>query len=298
MKNKILLIDDDDDFLEATALLLEAHGYEAIRASNGLEGFQKVKTESPDLVLLDMMMTYETEGAETAKAFAADAATQEIPVIIVTGAKKETGFPFKLTPQTAELPVKMVLEKPVQPERLIQLIKSLIKETGTDHRDFIIDIEKIVDKWKDKDGNLIMILHEIQNTYGYVPRTVSFELSRLLDVPLARIYEVITFYNYFRLTPPGKHVISVCMGTACYLKGTAQILQEMKNILNVEEGQTTADGLFHLQVVRCLGCCGLAPVIMIDDKIHGKVKRDEVMDILSQYSQADTASSRKDAAHA
>ncbi len=145
------------------------------------------------------------------------------------------------------------------------------------------EIKDLVEKWKDKEGNLIMILHEIQNHHGFVPRELSLELSKILDVPLARIYEVITFYNYFKLSPPGKHRISICMGTACYLKGAPVLLQEIKNLLNVEEGKTTKDGLFYLDVVRCLGCCGLSPVIMIDDKVYGKVKKSELMDILSKY---------------
>ncbi len=128
-----------------------------------------------------------------------------------------------------------------------------------------------------------MILHELQNYYGYVPRQASLQLSKMLGVPLARIYEVITFYNFFKLSPPGKHRISLCMGTACYLRGGAIILDEIKNILGVEEGQTTKDRLFHLDVVRCLGCCGLAPVVMIDNKVYGKVKKNEVADILSKY---------------
>jgi NADH:ubiquinone oxidoreductase subunit E len=85
------------------------------------------------------------------------------------------------------------------------------------------------------------------------------------------------------LEPPGKHRISVCMGTACYLKGAAQILEEVKNILNVKEGQTTEDGVFSLDVVRCLGCCGLAPVVMIDEKVYGKVKKSEITEIISKY---------------
>ncbi|MFA5088260.1 MAG: NAD(P)H-dependent oxidoreductase subunit E [Candidatus Omnitrophota bacterium] len=146
------------------------------------------------------------------------------------------------------------------------------------------DLQDIVGKWKDKEGNLIMILHAIENRYGYVPREVSLELSRLLEVPLARIYEVITFYHYFRLEPPGKHIVSVCMGTACYLKGAASLLEELKAVLNISENETTKDGLFRLQVVRCLGCCGLAPVIKIGEKIYGGVKKSDIIDILSQYS--------------
>ena len=130
------------------------------------------------------------------------------------------------------------------------------------------EVKEIADSWKGKEGNLIMVLHQIQNRYGYVPREVSLVLSEILDVPLARIYEVITFYHFFRLTPPGKHTISVCMGTACYLKGGAEILTELEHLLCVKPGETTKDGQFHLEMVRCLGCCGLAPVL----PIWGKVK--------------------------
>lgn len=145
------------------------------------------------------------------------------------------------------------------------------------------DITELVNKWKDKKGNLIMILHELQNHYGYVPREAALQLSRILEVPLARIYEVITFYNFFKLEPPGKHRIAVCMGTACYLKGAPQLIDELKNILDVEEGGTTKDGLFQFDIVRCLGCCGLSPVMTVDGKVYGKVKKDQIMEILSKY---------------
>lgn len=147
-----------------------------------------------------------------------------------------------------------------------------------------IYLPNLVQKWKDKRGNLIMILHEIQNHYGYVPREVALKLSELLDVPLARIYEVITFYNYFKLKPPGKNIISVCIGTACYLKGGQELIEELKNLLGVKEGETTSNGLFHLQPVRCLGCCGLAPVMMINNKVYGKVKKEDLVAILSQHT--------------
>jgi NADH-quinone oxidoreductase subunit E len=148
-------------------------------------------------------------------------------------------------------------------------------------------ISELAEKWRDKKGSLIMVLHEIQNHYGYVPRDVSLELSRVLNIPLARIYEVITFYNYFKLEPPGKFTIAVCLGTACYLKGAADLVEEVKTLLSIKEGETTPDGLFHLDVVRCLGCCGLAPVMMINGQIYGKVKRNEVMGILSKYKKED-----------
>ncbi len=155
------------------------------------------------------------------------------------------------------------------------------------------EIKYLVEKWKDKKGSLIMMLHELQNFYGYVPREASLEISKALNLPLARIYEVITFYNFFKLTPPGKHKIAVCMGTACYLKGAPDILNEIKNILHVKEGQATKDGLFHLDVVRCLGCCGLSPVIMVDDKVYGKLKKSDVIDVLSKYVKREEISNEK-----
>ena len=134
------------------------------------------------------------------------------------------------------------------------------------------DVQGHVDRWRGEEGNLIMILHAIQNQYGYVPREVAMELSRELGVRLARIYEVITFYHYFKLQPPGKHNVTVCNGTACYLKGAAGLLNELRGQLGVGEGQTTPDREFHVEVVRCIGCCGMSPAVVCDGKTHGRVK--------------------------
>ena len=154
-------------------------------------------------------------------------------------------------------------------------------------------LEKLISKWSGKEGNLIMIFHEIQNAYGYVPREVSLKLSEMLDVPLARIYEVLTFYNYFKLEEPGKNTISICMGTACYLKGAGEILKEFKNMLNIEEEQTTDDRNFYLTTVRCLGCCGLAPVVTVNEKVYGKVNKSQVAGIISEYTGEDKEDNEK-----
>lgn len=144
-------------------------------------------------------------------------------------------------------------------------------------------IERLVQQWGDQKGTLIMILHTIQNTYGYIPREAAVVLSRQMHIPLARIYEVLTFYHYFKITPPGQHKIALCMGTACYLKGATDVLDELKRILKVNEGETTADGHFYLETVRCLGCCGLAPVMTVDGNTHGQVTADAVAAILAKY---------------
>jgi NADH-quinone oxidoreductase subunit E len=138
------------------------------------------------------------------------------------------------------------------------------------------DVQQHVAHWRNEEGNLIMILHAIQNQHGYVPREVAMELSRELGVKLARIYEVITFYHYFKLQPPGAHNLTVCNGTACYLKGSGELLNELRTQLGVAEGQTTADRQIHLDTVRCIGCCGMAPAMVVDGKTYGHVKSSEV----------------------
>lgn len=147
----------------------------------------------------------------------------------------------------------------------------------------IKSIEQFVEPWKDKEGNLIMILHSMQNYYGYIPKEEAYKLSQELKIPLARIYEVLTFYNYFSLEPPAKYKVSVCLGTACYLQGAPEIIKKFESELNVKEGKVTKDGLFKIELVRCLGCCGLAPVVTVNSKVYGKVKASDVPEILAEY---------------
>jgi NADH-quinone oxidoreductase subunit E len=150
-------------------------------------------------------------------------------------------------------------------------------------------IDEIVQPWEGREGNLIMVLHRIQNKFSYVPREISFEVAKRLKVPLARIYEVITFYNYFKLESPGKNVVSVCLGTACYLKGAKNLIAGISNQLRIEPGETTPDKNYHLQVVRCLGCCGQAPVLTVGHKIYGRLTDAQVPAILAEYSDPQAA---------
>ncbi|MFP4162583.1 MAG: NAD(P)H-dependent oxidoreductase subunit E [Chitinispirillaceae bacterium] len=145
------------------------------------------------------------------------------------------------------------------------------------------ELEAFIKEWKDKPGNLIMILHKVQEEYRYIPRDVALTVSKMLDVPLANIYGVMTFYHYFKLEKPGKHIISVCMGTACYLKGGEDLLKELEVQLGVGVNATTDDGLFSVQAVRCVGCCGLAPVMTIDGEVYGSVTTAQLPEILQKY---------------
>ena len=130
------------------------------------------------------------------------------------------------------------------------------------------ELKAFIEEWKSKPGNLIMVLHRVQQTFGYIPRNIALEISEMLDVPLAKIYGVVTFYNFFRLQKAGKYNVQVCLGTACYRVG-----------LNA----TTDDGLFSVEAVRCLGCCGLAPVAVVNGEVHGKLETKDVDGIIAQY---------------
>ena len=145
------------------------------------------------------------------------------------------------------------------------------------------ELKAFIAEWKDKPGNLIMVLHQVQETFGYIPREVAFEVADLVKIPLARIYGVITFYNFFKLKKPGRNKIQVCMGTACYLKGGEDIINELEKILGVGLNTITPDGEFSVEAVRCLGCCGLAPVMVINGEVFGKVTTDKLRGVLDLF---------------
>ena len=144
------------------------------------------------------------------------------------------------------------------------------------------DLNAFIAEWKDKPGNLIMVLHRVQQEFGFIPRKIAFELADLLEVPLAKIYGVITFYNFFKLKKPGRNQIQVCMGTACYLKGGEDIITELEGILGVGLNTVTPDGEFSVEAVRCIGCCGLAPVMVVNGEVHGKVEAKDLHGIIAE----------------
>lgn len=145
------------------------------------------------------------------------------------------------------------------------------------------ELKAFIEEWKEKPGNLIMVLHQVQQTYGYIPREVAIEVSELLNVPLAKIYGVVTFYNFFKLQKAGKYIIQVCLGTACYLRGGDDLMKTLERELGIGVNGTTPDGLFSIEAVRCLGCCGLAPVIVVNGEVHGKLETKDIPGIIEKY---------------
>lgn len=144
-------------------------------------------------------------------------------------------------------------------------------------------LEEIIAKYKDTPGALIPVLHEAQELYGYLPFEVQKIIADGLDIPVAKVYGVVTFYSQFSLTPKGKYRISVCLGTACYVKGAAEILDKLKERLSIDVGECTDDGLFSLDSCRCIGACSLAPVVTINEEVYGKLVPEDIDGIIDKY---------------
>jgi NADP-reducing hydrogenase subunit HndA len=145
------------------------------------------------------------------------------------------------------------------------------------------DIIAIVDKYRDDKGALIPVLHEVQEYFGYLPIEVQKVISDELHIPLAEIYGVVTFYAQFSIQPKGKYTVSVCLGTACYVKGSGKILEKFENILGVKAGEVSDDGMFGIEACRCIGACGLAPVATVNGEVYGRLVQADVQTICDKY---------------
>jgi NADH:ubiquinone oxidoreductase subunit E len=147
----------------------------------------------------------------------------------------------------------------------------------------LAQVDEIISGYKGKPGALIPVLEQVQDVCGYLPMAIQVRVAKGLNLPVANVYGVVTFYSFFTMVPKGKHVIRVCLGTACYVRGGKRILEKLSDILQIEPGECTEDRLFSLETVRCLGACGLAPVVVIDDDTHGQIKPAKLDSLLAQY---------------
>ncbi len=154
--------------------------------------------------------------------------------------------------------------------------KKIIKET-----------DEILSKFTNSKDNLIIILEEVQKKYGYIPQVAQVEISEYLNIPVAEIYGVVTFYSRFTTKPKGKYNVSVCLGTACFVKGSKEILERAKQKLGIDEGETSKDGKFSLDSTRCVGACGLAPVFTVNNEVYGKATVKKLDEVIDEYMKKD-----------
>ncbi len=159
--------------------------------------------------------------------------------------------------------------------------KNAVPFAGTKEQE--AELLKVINTYKNLDGALMQILHDAQNIYGYLPIEVQTIISNELNMPLEKIYGVVTFYSQFSLYPKGKYKISVCLGTACYVKGAGDLYNKLMELLHIEGGECTPDGKFSLDACRCIGACGLAPVLTVNDDVYGRLSTDDLAGILAKY---------------
>jgi len=147
------------------------------------------------------------------------------------------------------------------------------------------ELDKWIAQYKGKTGSVIRALNKAQEIFGYLPREVQERVAKGIGRPLSEVYGIVTFYSFFTIVPKGKHSVCACMGTACYVRGGQQVLDDLKKQLNIEVGGTTADREFSLGSIRCMGACALAPVVRIDEDVHRQVSPKRVKELLGKYSQ-------------
>jgi len=144
-------------------------------------------------------------------------------------------------------------------------------------------IKDVCKSYGNKPGEVINVLHKVQGEFGYLPAEVQELVAKELGIPVSRVYGIVSFYSFFTMTPKGEHPISVCLGTACYVRGAEKVLDELKRQLGIGVGEVTPDGKFSLNCLRCVGACGLAPVIEVGEKVYGRMTPDRVKDVLAEY---------------
>ncbi|MGL5544380.1 MAG: NAD(P)H-dependent oxidoreductase subunit E [Cetobacterium sp.] len=145
------------------------------------------------------------------------------------------------------------------------------------------ELKKYIAEVKEKNGALITVLHKGQEIFGYLPQEVQEFIAKELELPIAKVYGVVSFYHFFSMVPKGKYPVSVCMGTACYVRGAEKVLNSIRNYLGIDVGETTEDGLFSIDALRCVGACGLAPVVLIGKDVYGKEDVKDMKKILEKY---------------
>lgn len=149
---------------------------------------------------------------------------------------------------------------------------------------YLEEVDKLMESYRGQPGSLIQVLHKAQNAIGYLPREIQARVAEGLNVPLTRVYGVVSFYSLFTTVPKGKHKISVCAGTACYVRGASQLLNKLGEDLAIKPGSTSQDGHYSLDIVRCVGACGLGPVVMVDNDVYGRVNPDKLPGIMAKYA--------------
>ncbi len=286
MEGSILIVDDDSIVIRSCEAVLKPEGYDVKGTTSAKDAMEILKSTKTDIVITDLRMP-EIDGVELIRWIKDEKLNPGIVVI--------TGYPSQETlKDTLELGIIDYLPKPFSPHVLIEVVTKAISfmkakpipapQEEVDINKQIENLRSMIKTNKNKPGALIPVLQQAQEIIGYLPPSVQRIIAKGLKVPVSEVHAVVSFYSFFTMIPKGKHNVKVCMGTACYVKRANEILQKMKEHLNINEGDVTEDKLFSLETVRCLGACGLAPVVIIGHDTHGAVDPVKAPDLLQNYN--------------
>lgn len=288
----ILIIDEPGEARERCLRTLRSDGYSVETADDGDQGLAKIRGSSFDLVLTEQEIPG-VEGLKLLKLM--KNLDPEITTIVVAANPTVEGAVESLKTGAFHY-----LSKSIGPEKLLESVSQALEKKRRRQRAELLRIEKKMRAPSDLEGlgevdeimnrqgyepsSLIAVLQDIQKRRRYLPQDALRLVSARLNLPLTRVYGIATFYKAFSLKPRGRHLINVCLGTACHVRGGGRILEALERGLGVEAGGTTLDERFSLETVRCVGCCGLAPVIVIDENFHGKLTQEKVPAVLAEYT--------------
>ncbi|MCX7794032.1 MAG: NADH-quinone oxidoreductase subunit NuoE [Thermodesulfovibrionales bacterium] len=285
MKANILIVDDEPIVLKSCEKTLSPAGFHVLTAQKAKDALELLKKDSIDLVITDLRMP-EMDGVEFIRHIRE--IRPDIGVVVITGYPSQESLK-----ETLSLKILDYLPKPFSPALLLDVTmraidakKSIVKEIPQEETiEFIAQrLDGIIKKYKNKPGSLIPVLQEAQEAIGYLPPAVQRYIAKGLNIPVSEVHGVVSFYSFFSMQPKGRHNIRVCLGTACYVKGAEEVLKKFKEKLHVEVGEVTKDRAFSLESVRCLGACGLAPVVVVDKDTFGDVTQAKVDEILAHYT--------------
>lgn len=284
---KILVVDDEPVVIRSCKRILETEGYMVDGASGGREAIITMEQKSYDFVITDLKMP-EVDGITLIRWIRKSKPDTGVLVI--------TGYPSQETIKEAlELGIIDYVPKPFTPAVLIDVVnraiewnKKKVPEEVKKKEEFppsmIEELDRMIKSYRNKPGSLIPALQRAQEIVGYLPPVIQKRIARGLNISPAEIHSIVSFYSFFTMKPRGDHTVRVCLGTACYVKGIETILNKLKEVLNIAVGETTKDRKFSLETVRCLGACGLAPVMVIDHDTYGALNQKKAIEALNQYA--------------
>jgi NADH-quinone oxidoreductase subunit E/NADP-reducing hydrogenase subunit HndA len=285
MAGKILVVDDEPVVVKSCERILTPEGYTVESAGNGTEAAAKLGKDGYDLVITDLMMP-DMSGLELIRWIRSS--KPETGIVVITGYPSQESIKEALS-----LRILDYLPKPFSPALLLEVTQKALEYKVTrpaaaeapadDYAEKAKGLDAIIKKYRKKPGSLIPVLQEAQELIGYLPPSVQRHIAKGLKIPVSEVHGVVSFYSFFTMKPKGKHNIRVCLGTACYVKGAEEIVKKLGEGLAISVGGITEDKNFSLETVRCLGACGLAPVVVIDKDTHGSINPVKVRDLLTEY---------------